>query len=238
MSPVENESSRMSFHFDLPIAPEANSLRDRYLFFLTNDVGYRLPGATLESYRRNWSVMFDHLLKKRTFKTISAVLKYYFDQVRSGGAYVHREPDTFCTSFPVLLGQCRRRFNPLDESEFKPLIDEFSRYRWHCDREILVATLGQSLLNLRRFKKAVDDSGLSQSKKDYIKSSFGSNFSVIRKRLLPRQPWSAEMTYWLPKPIEYSDLCEEASGLLRSYGMNNKSIKKEFMDVVCGDRPR
>lgn len=226
----------MSLHFSCDTTPDANKLCDRYLFFLSNELGYRVwDRKDLDSYKLNWAVMFDRLLKKRTYKTISAVLEYYIRRVFDDGEFVHREPDTFCTAFPAMLSQCRRQFNPIPESEFAPLVAEFSRYRWYCGRDVMVATLGQSLLSLRRFKKAVDESGLSQSKKDYIKSSIGNNFDVIRKRLLPRQPWSSESVYWLPKPITYQSLCEESEGLLRSYGMNSRSIKKEFSDAVCGD---
>lgn len=209
----------MSFHFDYPYSEQAFKFAAQYRDFLTRDTNIRV----LDKYNdiNKWAATFEEILKKNSEKAVEEVLRHYKKCVREANKYVYATPDELLASFPILRQQCRKRYNPLPESDFRVLVDEFEKCRWSCDREILVATLGQSLSALRRFNRVLSQSSLSQAKKDYIRNEMGSNFAYIRKKLLPPQPWVCGRTYRLPNPITTSSLCEEMNGLLRAYGYHS-----------------
>lgn len=226
----------MEFHYNYQTSDDADDLAMIYLARLNLDTSQKLRGNS--SYQTAWAVMFDRLLRSYPCSHIKAVLDYYFKTVREKDAFVHLEPDSFHLVFPVLMKQCRRRINPIPESEFSTLIQEFRKCRFDADRELLVATLGQSLWALRRFKDVLDHSDLSQAKKDFLRTRMGSPYSYIREKLLPPKPWGWDRTYRLPKPVTYKALCEDAVALLRAYGMSSKTVRDVFCNAVCGNRPR
>lgn len=223
----------MSFHYDYQTSEEATDLAKLYRNFLTLDTV--LCASVKDSYLHEWASMFESLLKDYSKEIVLKVTKAYMNDVRKNDAFVHIKPESFKEAFPVLYKQYRRHHSPLPESEFAALTQEFLKCRLDCERDVLVATLGHSLQALRKFKKAVEESNLSITKKDYLETAFGSNFSYIRRHLLPAEPWYVDRVYHLPKPITYRSLRSEALDLLRVYGCGKQALKGLFLDVGGGD---
>lgn len=216
----------MSFPLESTASNDAKSLASMMWNFVTTETPYRLSRNSADA--DDWCPVFESLLKEHTCKAIKKVLRLYFDGVRNESYYVHTDAETFRKAFPALYRHCKRRYNPLNSADVAPLLEEFSQCHFDCDKTVLEATLGQSLLALRLFKSALDQSNLSQAKKDYIRVTMGTAFSYIRKKLLPKKPWIWNRTYRLPKPITYDSLCEEAVGLLRAYGVSRAELKRLF----------